>query len=273
MKILLTGSTGFLGRNILTTYYSNNYEFICIINSEKRYKEIDFLFKDYKIYRGDIADKNFIENIFKENSIDYVIHTAAMKYIDTCEIFKRDCIDTNVIGTLNICEFSKKYNVKNVLTISTDKAVNPSSMYGTSKLFSEKITLSFGFNVYQGVNFWNSDGSFIRKWRSAIRNNCPVNLYNSNHTRYFCFYEDMIKEIMEILIIKNNTINYPKFCYKIKIKDVFDILKNEFSDSTYIIKTSEENNFDKEIEEIDNSIEIKELSSLELKNKVLEIFK
>lgn len=273
MKILLTGSTGFLGRNILKTYHLDNIEFICIINSEKRYKEIDFLFKDYKIYRGDISDKNFIENIFKENNIDYVIHAAAMKYIDTCEIFKRDCIDTNVIGTLNICEFSKKYNVKNVITISTDKAINPSSIYGTSKLFSEKITLSFGYNVYQGVNFWNSDGSFIRKWRSAIRNKHEVNLYDPNHIRYFCFYEDIIIDIMEALKLKNNIINYPKFCYKVKIKDVFDILKNKFTDSTFIIKSSEENNFDKNIEEIDNSIEIQELSSLELKNKVLEIFK
>jgi FlaA1/EpsC-like NDP-sugar epimerase len=273
MNILLTGSTGFLGRNILTNYQNTDYHFICIINSEKRYKEIDFLFKNYKVYRGDIADKHFIESIYKENKIDYVIHAAAMKYIDTCEIFKRDCIDTNVIGTLNVCEFAQKYNIKNVLTISTDKSINPSSIYGTSKLLSEKITLSFGFNVYQGVNFWNSDGSFIRKWRSAIRINSPITLYNQTHIRYFCFGKDLVDDIFLNLSEKNNKVNYPSFCYKIKILDVFNILKENFKDSKFVIEPSEENNFDKLIEEIDNSIEIRELSKLELENKVMQIFK
>ena len=118
MNLFITGCSGYIGRFILEIIDRKKFnKIICLINSEKRYKENDFLFKNTIVYKGNIKDSDLIESIFKENNIDYVIHAAAMKYIDTCEIFKRECIDTNIIGTLNICEFARKYNVKNVLPI------------------------------------------------------------------------------------------------------------------------------------------------------------
>jgi len=273
MNILITGSSGYIGRFILKHLNRNQYsKIICVINSEKRLKENEYLFFDCLIYKGDIANEKFIQEIFNENQIDFVIHTAAMKYIDTCELFQQQCINTNITGTLNICKYAKKNNVINVLTISTDKANNPGCLYGISKLAAERITISHGYSVYQGVNFWNSDGSFTQKWKSALNNNECITLYNDKHIRYFSDPHETAKEMLELIKINNNKINYPKKCWKIKIVDVFNILKNKYPNNSFQIKSSKENDFDKVEEEINSSTEVTILEEKELKNLIFNIF-
>lgn len=270
MNILITGCSGYLGRFIMKHLNRDNYKnIICIINSEKRYKENEFLFENCIIYKGDISNKEFIKDIFENHDIDHVIHAAAMKYIDTCEKFQRSCIDSNIIGTLNLCETAKKKKVSKLITISSDKANNPSSMYGISKLAAENITISHGFNVYQGVNFWNSDGSFIQKWKTAIRNNKEIILYDDRHIRYFCDMNETAKEILNYFEIRlTDKILYPKKCYKIKIVEVFNLLKNNYKTSQFIIRNSYENSFDKIEEELHQSTEIIELDEKKLKELV-----
>ena len=273
MNILITGSSGYIGRFILKHINRNKYtKIICVINSEKRFKENEYLFFDCLIYKGDIGNENFIKNIFSENKIDFVIHAAAMKYIDTCELFQQQCIDTNITGTLNICKYAKKNNVANVLTISTDKANNPGCLYGISKLAAERITISHGYSVYQGVNFWNSDGSFTQKWKSALNNNGCITLYNDKHIRYFSDPHETAKEMLNLVETNNNKINYPKKCWKIKILDVFNILKNKYPNNSFQIKSSKENDFDKVEEEINSSTKVIILEEKELKNLIFNIF-
>jgi FlaA1/EpsC-like NDP-sugar epimerase len=195
-----------------------------------------------------------------------------MKYIDTCEKYQNDCINTNIKGTLNICYQAKKHNVKNVLTVSTDKANNPSCLYGISKLASERITISHGFSVYQGINFWNSDGSFLQKWRSALKQGKPVILYNKNHIRFFSHIQDTATEILEILNDNNNKINYPKKCFKIKIFDVYNLLKELFTKHEFKIQSSKENEFDKIQEEINEKTQVEILNIEEVKKIVYPCF-
>ena len=269
MNILITGCSGYLGRFIMKHINRNNYtNIICIINSEKRYKENEFLFNDCIVYKGDISNKDFIKEIFYDYKISYVIHAAAMKYIDTCEKFQRACIDSNIIGTLNICETAKKHKVINLITISSDKANNPSSLYGISKLASENITISHGYNIYQGVNFWNSDGSFIQKWKTSIRNNKPVILYDTRHIRYFSDINETALEILELLNKPTNKILYPKKCWKIKIYDIFNILKDKYKTNEFIVENSFENSFDKIEEEINNSTKIEPANINDLVNHI-----
>lgn len=272
MNLFITGGSGYIGRFIFQHLFNKFDKIILLINSEKRFKENEFLYENCIIYKGDIGDKNLIKEIFQDNKIDYVIHAAAMKYIDTCQKFQRQCIETNIIGTLNVCEYAKKYNVKNVLTISTDKANNPGCLYGVSKLTSEIITLSHGFNVYQGVNFWNSDGSFLQKWKTAITNKEPVILYDNKHIRYFSEPNETANEILDLVLNCNNKINYPSRCFKVKILDVFNILKEKYKDHNFICKKSEENEFDKIEEEINELTKVEEISFEKLKILIDLIF-
>jgi len=273
MNILITGSSGYLSRFLLKHIDRNKYnKIICLIHSEKIYKENFFLYENCIIYKGNISDENFIKEIFENNIINYIIHTAALKYIDNCEIFQKDCINTNMIGTLNLCKYAKKYKVINLLTISTDKANNPSSLYGISKLGSEHITLRHGFSVYQGVNFWNSDGSFLQKWKTAVKNNKNIILYNKKYIRHFVMPNDMAKEILKLVLNNNNKINYPEKCYEIKLIDVFDILKELYPNENFIIKGNK-NSFEKFIEDINENISILYLNKKELKILVEIIYK
>ncbi len=271
MSILITGANGYLSRFILKHIDREKFNnIICLIHSEKIFKENFFLYDNCKIYKGDISNENFIREVFEDNTIDYVIHTAALKYIDNCELFQKDCIITNMLGTLHLCKYSKKYKVTNLLTISTDKANNPSSLYGISKLGSEHITLSHGFSVYQGVNFWNSDGSFMQKWKTAIKNNKEIILYDKNYVRHFIMPNDIAKEILDLVLTNNNKINYPEYCYEIKLLDIFEILKEMSPTSKFIIQSGT-NSFEKYIEDINEDITILKLTKIELKRKLQNI--
>lgn len=272
MNILITGANGFLSRFILKHINRNKYKkIICLIHSEKIFKENYFLYENCDIYKGDICNENFIKEIFDNNKINYVIHTAALKYIDNCELFQKNCIDTNMLGTYYICKYCKKYKITNLLTISTDKSINPTSLYGITKLGAEHITLSHGYSVYQGVNFWNSDGSFLQKWKTALKRNKNIILYDKKFVRYFSMANDIAKEILELINVNNNKINYPKFCYKIKLLDIFNILKEIRPNGKFIIKEEKKNDFEKYIEEINNNINILKLEKNIIKNNLLDI--
>jgi UDP-N-acetylglucosamine 4,6-dehydratase/5-epimerase len=267
MSILITGASGYLSRFLLKHIDRNKYDkIICLIHSEKIFKENFFLYKECVVYKGDISDENFIREVFESNKINYVIHTAALKYIDNCELFQKNCIDTNMLGTYYLCKYSKKHKVNNLLTISTDKSINPTSLYGISKLGSEHITLSHGFSVYQGVNFWNSDGSFLQKWKTALKNNKEIILYNKKYIRYFIMPNEIAKEILKLIDINNNKINYPTHCYKIKLVDIFNILKEIKPDGKFVIQENS-NSFEKYIEEINQSIPV-----LKLEKKIIKKF-
>ena len=81
-------------------------------------------------------------------TVDYVVHAAALKQIDTAEYNPFECINTNVLGAENVVKASLYNSVKKVIVISTDKAVNPINLYGASKLASDKVFLAA--NNYAG---------------------------------------------------------------------------------------------------------------------------
>jgi len=161
-------------------------------------------------YTKGIYNKEFLETLFIENQIDYVINCAAMKYIDTCEDFIRESIDVNLTGTLNIVDLSKKYKIKSLVHISTDKSNNATSVYGCCKQIAKKYVLKMGYNTYEGVNFWNSDGSFITHWKNNLELNNPIVLNNSKIMRYFSLIDDVVKDIKFALEDNKNSPIYKK---------------------------------------------------------------
>ena len=130
--------------------------------------------------------------------------------------------------------------------------------------------MSHGFSVYQGVNFWNSDGSFLQKWKTALQNKEEVILYDEKYIRHFAMPDDIAKDILMFVLNNNNKINYPKKCYEIKVLDVFNIFKELFPNEKFVIKGNK-NKFEKYIEDINEQIKILYLSHDELKEKIKNI--
>ena len=156
--ILITGGTGSFGK-CFTKYVLTHYNpKKIIIYSRDEFKQ--FLMqnemKEYadklRFFIGDVRDKERLQRAFED--VDYVIHAAALKQVPACEYNPNEAIKTNIHGAQNVIDAALDSNVKKVVALSTDKAVNPVNLYGGTKLVSDKLFIAA--NAYAGkkdINF------------------------------------------------------------------------------------------------------------------------
>jgi FlaA1/EpsC-like NDP-sugar epimerase len=144
VRILITGGTGSWGRTLsrllLATY--NIKEIVIFSRGELQQvlMQRDFGFdKRIKFVIGDIRDYSAVAQACKE--IDIIFHLAALKHVPICEEHPQEAIKTNIFGTTNIVNAAIANNVKKVIDVSTDKAVEPLNLYGMTKAVGEKLIL------------------------------------------------------------------------------------------------------------------------------------
>ena len=158
MKILVTGGTGYIGSHTCVELLENNYEVVIIDNLSNSKKEVvdyikEITKKDVTFYEGDVADKELVRKIFKENEIGAVIHFAGLKAVGESVkkplLYYRNNIDT----TLTLCEVMSEFNCKKIvfsssatvygspktLPIKEDFPLSTTNPYGTTKLYIEGI--------------------------------------------------------------------------------------------------------------------------------------
>ena len=154
--ILVTGGTGSFGKKFLEMIFQRYNPKKVIIYSRDEYKQsvmkTDFQDKvdmsRVRFFIGDVRDKERLQRAFE--GVDYVIHAAAMKQVPTCEYNPMEAIKTNIHGAQNVIDAALDRNVKKVVALSTDKAVNPINLYGGTKLVSDKLFIAA--NAYAGWN-------------------------------------------------------------------------------------------------------------------------
>ena len=139
--ILITGGTGSFGK-CFTKYVLAHYNpRKIIIYSRDEFKQFIMQneFKEYeskmRYFIGDVRDKDRLRRAFE--GVDYVIHAAALKQVPACEYNPNEAIRTNINGAQNVIDAALDTNVKRVVALSTDKAVNPVNLYGGTKLVSD----------------------------------------------------------------------------------------------------------------------------------------
>ena len=155
-NILITGGTGSFGKKFLEMIFERYNPNKVIIYSRDEYKQ-SVLKTEYankidmgkiRFFIGDVRDKDRLFRAFK--NVDFVIHAAAMKQVPTCEYNPMEAVKTNIHGAQNVIEAALDRNVKRVVALSTDKAVNPINLYGGTKLVSDKLFIAA--NAYTGYN-------------------------------------------------------------------------------------------------------------------------
>ena len=181
--ILITGGTGSFGKSF-TRYVLKHYQpKKIIIYSRDEYKQFVMQneLKEYdsvmRYFIGDVRDKDRLKRAFE--GVDYVIHAAALKQVPACEYNPNEAIRTNINGAQNVIDAALDTNVKKVIALSTDKAVNPVNLYGGTKLVSDKLVVAA--NAYSGTkdicfaivrygNVAGSRGSIIPLFHNIIKN-------------------------------------------------------------------------------------------------------
>ena len=181
--ILVTGGTGSFGHQFIDYVFNHYKPKKIIIYSRDEYKQF-IMSNEYKKYCdilryfiGDVRDESRLKMAMK--GVDYVIHAAALKQVPACEYNPNEAIKTNVNGAMNVITASLEANVKKVIALSTDKAVNPINLYGGTKLVSDKLFIAANsysgstgtrFAVVRYGNVAGSRGSVIPFFQNIIDN-------------------------------------------------------------------------------------------------------
>jgi FlaA1/EpsC-like NDP-sugar epimerase len=139
---------------------------------------------------GELQDREYVHFILSRTRASIVFHAAAHKHVPLLEANPVEAVKNNVFGTKNVVEAAKKSGVERFVLISTDKAVEPESVYGASKLLAEEIVLREGksgrhFLVVRFGNVLGSRGSILPLLRSQILKGGPVTVTHPEMRRYF----------------------------------------------------------------------------------------
>jgi FlaA1/EpsC-like NDP-sugar epimerase len=179
IKSLITGGTGSLGKEIArqltgdVTIFSRNEKDQILMKQN---------FPGFKYIIGDVRDYSEVLKATKD--INYVFHLAAIKHIDVCEKQPQEAIKTNIVGTLNVISACLQNGCK-MINMSSDKAINPTSVYGRTKALSESMVNQAGFvNIRSGNILWSS-GSVLPIWLNQIKTKNCIELTSDLMTRFF----------------------------------------------------------------------------------------
>ena len=151
LTVLVTGGTGSFGQKFTEVVLKDYRPRKLIIFSRDEHKQSEmrerFPNPSLRFFLGDVRDLNRLLRAF--DGVDVVVHAAALKQIPILEYNPFEAVKTNILGTQNVVEAAVERGIAKVVVISTDKAVNPISLYGATKLCAEKISVDA--NAYAGV--------------------------------------------------------------------------------------------------------------------------
>ena len=264
MKILITGSAGFIGFNFAKFLLEHsNYKIYGIdnlndyydVNLKKQRNKILFKFKNYNFQKIDICQNNKLKNLFKKEKFDYVFHFAAQAGVRYSINHPRKYINSNYLGFFNMLENSNTFKIKRLFYASSSSIygeninfplkerylTNPKNIYGLSKKSNEE--LSEFYNKYYGLKSvglrfftvygeWGRPDMMMIKYISAYFSKKTFTLNNfGNHIRDFTYVGDVVK-LLFILLKKNK---------RIKNFEILNICSNKPIPLNKIIKIMEMN--------------------------------
>ncbi|WP_312150734.1 polysaccharide biosynthesis protein [Paenibacillus odorifer] len=212
--ILITGAGGSIGSELcrqLAAYRPK--EMLLLGHGENSIylieQELRQLYPDQIIHPiiADIQDVSRIDNVFQKFRPSIVYHAAAHKHVPLMEMNPVEAVKNNVIGTRNVAEASAKYGAKRFILISSDKAVNPTSVMGATKRAAEMIINdqnSLSKTVFAAVRFGNvlgSRGSVIPLFKRQIENGGPVTVTHMDMVRYFMTIPEAVQLVIQASVL------------------------------------------------------------------------
>lgn len=214
-RIMVTGAGGSIGRELCRQLMALSPAKLFFLERDE-----NNLFEVHREVRGnagqgvtllaDIQDRKELHKIFKDHQPQVVFHAAAFKHVPMMERFPTESAKNNIFGTKTLAELSDEHGVETFLMISTDKAVNPSSVMGATKRMAEVIIQNLApksktkFACVRFGNVLGSRGSVIPIFRDQIRKGGPVTVTHPDATRYFMTIPEAANLVIQASTLGNS---------------------------------------------------------------------
>jgi UDP-glucose 4-epimerase len=220
MKLMITGGAGFIGSHLCDKYVHEGHEVLCLDNFlNGNLINIRHLlnFRNFKLFKGDIRDSEFLEKVMKD--VDVIFHLAAQIHVDRSYIEPQLTYETNVMGTQNILEMARLYDIKRTIYASTSEVygsalqvpinekhpLNAPHPYGASKIAADRMCYSYMrtygmdiavlrfFNIFGPRQRDFGYGGVISIFTRRILNNTPPIIYgDGTQTRDYTYIKDAV---------------------------------------------------------------------------------
>ena len=227
MNILVIGNSGLIGNALVQKLIKKQIRLICYDISKPKYSsEILFI-------KGSIEDLKILSKKTKNIKIDVVVHLAAFLGVKNTEKNKLECLNTNILGTINVLDFCVKKKVKKIIFSSSSEVygeggknflredffLKPKSIYGITKVVNEEYIKAYcskfklNFNICRFFNIYGPnqrDEFVIPNFINKIKKNQIIEIYGSgNQVRCFCYVDDAVDILIKLIFskIKNKTFN------------------------------------------------------------------
>jgi UDP-N-acetylglucosamine 4,6-dehydratase len=220
-SILITGGTGSFGKKFVEIVLKKYHPHRLIVFSRDELKQVEmrrlFDHSCMRYFIGDVRDESRLKRAF--HGVDIVIHAAALKHVPVAEYNPFEAIKTNVMGAENIISQAIDAGVKQVVALSTDKAVNPINLYGATKLCSDKLFVAGNsyaghektiFSVVRYGNVVGSRGSVIPLFKEQSKKG-EITITDKRMTRFWITLEQGVELVLRALsLMRGGEIFVPK---------------------------------------------------------------
>jgi FlaA1/EpsC-like NDP-sugar epimerase len=236
--ILITGACGTVGSELIKQLLTDgNFSPCEVIGIDNNESTLFFLDQEYlsesraHFFVTDIRDLDALTA--RMRGIDIVFHCAALKHVILSERSPEQCVQNNIIGVQNVIAASTECNVETVIFTSSDKAVNPTNVMGTSKLMGERIMTAANSNkksngpIFASTRFGNvlgSSGSVLPIFHNQIRNGGPVTLTHNDMTRFVMSVKESVKLLLDsVMLAKGGEVFVTKMPV-LRIEDLANVM-------------------------------------------------
>jgi len=224
---LVTGGTGFLGKILIERLIHDGYRIRVVARNEGKLMELKTQFNNIEIIPGDISNRLTALQACKD--VHCIFHLAAFKHVRMAEDYAIECINTNVIGTINILEESMNNPLLEfVIGISTDKVAKVNGTYGASKYLMESVFKQFEvinpkvqYRLVRYGNVLYSTGSVLCIWKEKLQKGEEVIVTDKSATRFYWQIDEAIELIFNCL---KNSVNCQPYLPEMKSMYLGDIL-------------------------------------------------
>lgn len=235
-RLLITGGTGSFGKALVKRLLINSNVKTIIIFSRDELKQLEMrneLGNDRRLrfFLGDIRDYSRL--CIALQNVDYVVHAAALKQVDTGEYNPMEFVKTNVLGSQNVIDACISTGVKKVVALSTDKASSPINLYGATKLTADKLfTAANNYSVPSGTafsvvrygNVMGSRGSVIPFFKELASRNESLPITDKRMTRFWITLNQAIDFVLDSIDLMNGGELYVPRIPSMRITDLAEAI-------------------------------------------------